>query len=74
MNHELGYNQSSRATQHYFDVYKDRIYLAATNGKRQRYCNRLIDDALAICGSPNYELSKTNYGQEALDFLNLFVR
>lgn len=52
-------------------------YRAATKGKSLSYCNVLIDDAMALCGSPFHALSKRflaeSYSAEAARFLSGFA-
>ncbi len=37
-------------------------------------CNLLIDDAMAILGSPHYRTSRTNWSQTAYKFLAQFTK
>lgn len=68
----LGRNQEQAATNKYNQLYQNHVYAKAVEGKSNRYANDLINEALAVCGSPYYKLSNRNWSQEALDFLKLY--
>ena len=69
----LGDSQHLTAQQRYSERFDAHLYNVATARKSSVYANALIDDALAICGSPYYKLSDRRYSAEALTFLQLFV-
>jgi hypothetical protein len=50
--------------------YDNALYSQATGGKSNGYANALIDEALALCGSPYYRVSRRNWGPEAVGFLS----
>lgn len=66
--------QSTQATRIYNQVYPDAnlYFKMATQDKTNRYANALIDDALAICGDPFYQVSKRRWGADARAFLRFF--
>lgn len=57
----------------YNERYQNSVYLIATQGKSVAYCNRLIDDAMALCGCPFVKFSQKSYDPFATGFLALFV-
>lgn len=64
--------QSYAATTTYQKHYDSALFNAVTAGKTSRYGNALIDDALAICGDPWFQMSNRRYSQKAEDFLDIF--
>lgn len=48
-------------------------YQRATGHRSNRYANALIDDAMAICGSPYYKISQRKWPRAAVEFLELFA-
>jgi len=74
LEHErLAGEQVDRVMAKYGARYNNDVYLAATQGMSTEDANLLIDDALAMCGSPFYKLSETRWEPEALEFLKLFA-
>lgn len=71
--YELGDKSFWKAQAKYNNRFDNVPYAKAIHGKSNRYANALIDDALALCGSPYYALSKRNWGADAIEFLRLFV-
>ena len=66
--------QSARAVQRYNSCYNNVLFIGATSGKSSTYANRLIDDALALCGDPYYFFPPSRrYCAAAWRFLDLFV-
>jgi len=61
------------AMNRYNQKYNNNSFQVATNGKSSEYANALIDEALALCGSPFYKLSSRNWGSEAIAHLRKFV-
>jgi len=70
---EFGDGQSRQAMKRYNENFNARLYNQATARKSVGYANRLIDDALAICGSPHYAISDRRYSKEAMTFLEAFA-
>lgn len=68
----LGRNQEQVAMNKYNHLYNNALYAKAVEGKTNRYCNDLINDAMAICGHPHYSLSNRNWSPEALSFLQVY--
>ena len=52
--------------------FDSRLYAIATNGKSVKYCNALIDAAMALCGAPWYKLTNRKWGEAAIKFLECF--
>lgn len=50
------------------------LYDKATAGTSMKYNLLLLDDAMALCGSPHYAVSNRRYSKEALAFLKAFTR
>lgn len=69
----LAWDRDIYATRHYNGRYDNHVYSKATQGRGNAYANALIDEALALCGSPFYKLSNRNWGKDAQAFLSLFV-
>lgn len=57
----------------YNTQYDNTFYKIATHKKTLKYSNSLIDEALAICGSPYYKLSRRRWSKDAINFLKLFT-
>ena len=68
----LARKQEIAAVERYQIRYNTATHMAATAGKITKYANALIDEALAICGSPYYKLSNRRWSKEALAYLALF--
>ena len=68
----LAKNQDSLAMAKYNNNYNNHLYQIATQGKSSTYANALIDEAMAICGSPYYRLSFRQWSKAALSFLAEF--
>lgn len=64
---------SDLAYRRYHARYDNRLYLKATEGRSSRRANKLIDDAMAICGYPHYRLSRMDWSEDELAFLRLFA-
>ena len=62
-------NAGVEALKKYTSHFNNVLYRAATEDKPLAYANKLIDDALALCGHPEYAFSGMNYCDEALAFL-----
>ena len=71
--YQLGSRGSDTATVKYSSRFFAHLYNAATKGKSTEYANALIDDALALCGSPFHKLSRRHWGEKALLFLDPFT-
>jgi len=63
---------SDGAMTHYHDHFNNETYLAATEGKGVKYANALIDECMALCGHPRFNLSNRRWSGEALDHLANF--
>lgn len=61
------------AVNRYHYRFNSGIYSRAALGRSVGYANRLIDEALALCGHPHYKLMRTTWDSKAIDFLRLFV-
>lgn len=70
---DLAAGQDKKAMIKYNLCYNNHVYTTATKDKSYHFANQLIDDGLALCGSPFYKLSNTDYSNKALDFLKLFT-
>lgn len=64
--------QADRAMSHYHAHYDNAVYTKATRGMSVARANKLLDDALAICGDPHYKLSRIVWNAKARAFLTLF--
>lgn len=73
MLHRLARNQEVEAMRRYHAGYNNITFLKATVGKSVQYANALIDESLAICGSPYYKMSNRKWSAEALEHLSNFV-
>lgn len=49
------------------------LYDRATVGTSMKYNLLLLDDAMALCGSPHYKVSNRRYSKQALAFLRVFI-
>ena len=69
---------SQDAHKKYSEHYDQFAYERATVGKGAAYCNRLIDYALAVCGSPYHSLPTTfsnlKLNRDAKYFLSKFIK
>jgi hypothetical protein len=54
--------------------FDSHTYNKATAGKTARYGRALQDDAMALCGSPYFKISRRNWAKPALDFLARFEK
>jgi hypothetical protein len=71
----LADRQHDIATAFYNSRFDADLYRAATENTPPGFCNRLLDDALAISGDPFYKLSYThNYSDAAKRFLAAFAK
>ena len=61
------------ANKRYHQAYDNELYTVATTGKSIEYANALIDEALALCGSPYYKLSRRQWSSNAIEFLKRFA-
>ena len=73
MMHRLAQKLDGEAMDRYNAAYSNTHHVKATQGKSTRYANALIDEALALCGSPYYKLSNRAWSVEAQSFLERFV-
>lgn len=62
------------AMERYHAGYDNRLYSKAIEGKSVSYANALTNEALALCGSPYYNVTRRRWSQAALDFLKEFVK
>ncbi len=69
---EIARRQKAVAMRRYHRRYVNTVYRGATDRKSVEYANALIDEALAICGHPQYKLSRRWWAEPALAFLRLF--
>jgi len=65
---------SIKASRHYNAYYDNDAFKAATAGAGASWCNRLIDEALAISGDPFYVRTGHFVDLAALRFLVAFER
>lgn len=70
---QLGRNQEQSAMNKYNNNYDNDLYRKATENKSNKYANALIDEALALCGSPFFKMSNRKWSPEAENFLNKFA-
>ena len=70
---KLGESMNQAATARYHEYFDSQAYLAAIQHTSVAYRNALLDEALAICGSPFYKLSRRQWSKAAQVFLMLFV-
>ena len=68
----LAEKQEAVAMARYNQRYDNHLYQLATQSKSNQHANALINEAMAICGSPYYKLSRRRWSSAALDFLTLF--
>jgi len=73
MLHKLVRDREVEAMERYHAGYNNIIFVKATVGKSTQYANALIDESLAICGSPYYKLSNRKWSAEAIEHLNNFA-
>ena len=66
---DLATQQEIKAMKKYNALYNNVTFTKATQGKSTQYANALIDESLAICGSPYYKLSYRRWGKDALAHL-----
>lgn len=66
-------NRHAEATAFYNRRYNNHVYQIATQGKSIKLANALLDDAMALCGSPFYKISHRAWSETARDFLALFT-
>ena len=57
----------------YHAGYNNDAFYLAIKRKGSAYANCLIDEALALCGSPYEKLSFRNWGKDAIAFLKKFA-
>jgi len=69
---KLAEKQEALAMAKYNANYDNHLYALATQGKSNAYANALIDEAMAICGSPYYKLSNRQWSSAAIDHLTRF--
>ena len=70
---EMAVKANKAATAKYNAKFNNVTFLAATEGKSSPYANALIDDSLALCGSPHYKLSNRRWSKDALAHLQNFA-
>lgn len=63
----------ARAVEIYNACYDDGLYRRAIASKRAALISQLIDDALALCGSPYYRVSRHHWSEPARLFLMRFA-
>ena len=56
----------------YNEHFDPELYTAAVRGRTVEYGNALIDEAMALCGHPQYKLSDRIWPPEARTFLICF--
>jgi len=61
------------ANDKYNGRFNNAAYQAATKNRTVKFANALIDEALALCGSPHHKVTYRAWSPVALDFLALFV-
>jgi len=69
----LGRRASTEAQKKYAERFDGEMYKRATEGLSGVAANVLIDDALALCGSPHYKLSRSEWDMPQIKFLELFL-
>ena len=62
------------ATRRYYELTNKAMFHNAVVGKSTVYAKALFNDAMALCGHPHYKLSFRNWGDDAIEFLKLFVK
>lgn len=71
---DLAENQEAKAMKKYHSCYNNQTYIDATWDKTSQYANALIDECMALCGSPYYKLSSRRWGKAAIKHLRLFTK
>jgi hypothetical protein len=71
---QAAYKASLDALKRYHEAYNNTLYTEAIAGKTTQYANRLIDEALAICGDPFYTPSRARLGDKAQRWLGHFAQ
>ncbi len=65
------------AVKRYQQCYNNALYQRATAGKRTQRrivrANKMLDEAMAMCGSPYYKVTYTKWTDAEIDFLAPFV-
>jgi hypothetical protein len=69
----LASKQHNAALERYDERFDNAHYARVTGGKSTSFCNRLIDDCLALCGSPYHSLSESEYTPDAISYLERFA-
>lgn len=69
----MAVKQQELAMMLYNRYYDNHLYQRATAGKSSKYANALMNDAMALCGSPYYKVSRRNWNSKAVDFLYRFA-
>lgn len=69
----LAHDATVRANKKYNANYDNVVYVKAISGKSSGYANALVDEALALCGDPHYEISNRDWSEAAANFLVLFI-
>ncbi len=64
---------ATEATRRYNERFDNEVYRRATEGKPPDFCNLLIDQAMCLCGHPNYTIMRINWSPARLAFLELFA-
>ncbi len=70
----LAAEQSQLAMTWYHSHFDPAVYCAAVHKRSVAYANALLDEAMAMCGSPFYKLSWRHWSPAAMAFLQLFAR
>lgn len=72
LQHKLAQKQEDTALALYNENFDNGLFSRAIVDKDSRYANSLINEALAICGSPYCKLSGRRWGKDAREFLKSF--
>ena len=71
--HKLATAVEKAAMAKYHAQFESYLFTAAIKGKTTEYANALIDEAMAMSGSPYYKLSNRNWSMKASAFLFRFA-
>lgn len=70
---ELARRLHLQAFRRYDRAYNNELYLQATRHLDVQTCSLLVDDALALCGSPFHPISFTRWDDDQQRFLLSFA-
>jgi len=70
---QLGDDRFYQAQKVYNSAFDNHLYTMATQGKGTQYANALIDEAMALCGSPFHKMSNRRWSVKAVAFLERFA-